>query len=393
MEISQARCALNQNVVSSNAIVEGLVIHRAAAACIVVLILWTSIARSDDFKKNIDAYDEKLFQFRQSTKISGLAAGIVKDGKLAWSSFYGFADIDQTIKVNVDTPYWIASVTKTFVALLFLKLEEEGKINLKDKINDVPDWPDFCKWLTTSGNPFGKDLHCEAPITIENILHHSSNGTPGTGFYYNPLMYSRLSRYLEVKYGKSVEEVEGRQNTMAQLVEEKILKPAGMQHTMSSLWQREKCDVFFDMAQGLGLKDGKLVKRPLPDRELAGGAGIVSTIGDLARYDAALDSDALASKAVMTKLFTPATTPDGTALPYAFGWYVEDYQGHRLVWHSGWDPDAGYSAIYLKVPDRKITLILLANGEGLWWNNPLDAAIIEQSPIARSFLDLFLAGK
>ena len=367
--------------------------YRATAACIVILLLLSSGATADDFKKKTDAFDQQLFQFRQSSRISGLAAGIVKDGKPAWTGFYGFADIDQTIQVNVDTPYWIASVTKTFIALLFLKLEEEGKVNLKDRINDVPEWQDFCKWITTSGNVFGKDLHCDAPITIENILHHTSNGTPGTRFYYNPLMYSRLSRYLQVKFGKPVDEVEGRQNIMAQLVEEKILKPVGMQRTMSSLWQREKCDVFFDMAQGLGLKDGKLVKRPLPDRELAGGAGIVSTIGDLARYDAALDSGTLASKTVMAKLFTPATAPDGSALPYAFGWYVEDYRGHRLYWHSGWDPDAGYSAIYLKVPDHRITLILLANGEGLSWNNPLDAAIIEQSPIARFFLDLFIVEK
>jgi CubicO group peptidase (beta-lactamase class C family) len=356
-----------------------------------ISILLGGQAAGKDDAKQLDQFDQQVFEFRQSKKISGLSAGIVKDGKLVWSNAYGFADRDQIIPVTVDTPYWIASITKTFVGLLFLKLDEEKKIRLTDRINDVPGWKEFCSDLASSTNVFGKDLRCDASITIDHILHHTANGTPGTSFYYNPLMYSRLSRYLEHKLGRSVEDVEGKQNSMAQLVEEKILKPAGMLRTMSSLWQREKCQVFFDMAQGFGLsKEGRLIKRPLPDRELAGGAGIVSTVSDLAKYDIALDSGSLASKTVMSKLFTPATDPAGKNLPYAYGWYVQDFRGVRLYWHSGWDPEAGYSSLLLKVPSQRLTLILLANGEGIWWNNPLDSAMVDQSSIARGFLDLFL---
>jgi CubicO group peptidase (beta-lactamase class C family) len=189
-----------------------------------------------------------------------------------------------------------------------------------------------------------------------------------------------------------VRDVEGRQNTLAQLVQERILAPAGMERTMSSQWQREKALVFFDMAQGYGIEDRHYVRRPRPERELAGGAGIVSTVEDLARYDAALDAGALAPKAVMEKLFTPAAAPDGTTLPYAFGWYVQEYRGERLVWHSGWDEEAGFSALYLKVPERNLTLILLANGERLRWGNPLDGAEVEKSAFARAFLDRFVFG-
>jgi CubicO group peptidase (beta-lactamase class C family) len=241
------------------------------------LFLMLGIAAfAGDFDKKVEQFDQQLFELRKTKLISGLAAGIVREGKLVWSGFYGFADADQTVPVTANTPYWIASITKTFVGLLFLQLEAEGKVHLKDKINDVPGWKDFCTWLSSSGIVFGRDLRCDSPITIENILNHTSNGTPGTSFFYNPILFSRLSRYLAHKTGKSVEEVEGRQNTMAQLVEQKILKPAGMRRTMSSMWQREKCDVYFDMAQGFGLSEnGKLIKKPLPDRELAGGAGIV----------------------------------------------------------------------------------------------------------------------
>ena len=92
----------------------------------------------------------------------------------------------------------------------------------------------------------------------------------------------------------------------------------------------------------------------------------------------------------MKKLFTPAAAPDGSTLPYAYGWFVQTYRNVRLVWHSGWDEQAGFSAMYLKVPERHITLILLGNGEGIWWNNPLDKAAIQTSPFAQAFLNRFI---
>jgi hypothetical protein len=58
------------------------------------------------------------------------------------------------------------------------------------------------------------------------------------------------------------------------------------------------------------------------------------------------------------------------------------------VWHSGWWEKA-YSALYLKVPERGLTLIALANSDGLWWGNPLDEAHVERAPIAQAFLEAF----
>lgn len=135
-----------------------------------------------------------------------------------------------------------------------------------------------------------------------------------------------------------------------------------------------------------------MFSRGVPSDTSPVGRAFVSTVRDLARYDVALATGALASDSVMNKLFDPPTRPDGKELPYAFGWYVQDYRGERLVWHSGWDEEAGFSALYLKVPERKLTLILLANSEGLWWDNPLDRAAVEQSPFARVFLDRFVFG-
>ncbi len=347
------------------------------------------------FDRQFLSFSAQLDSLRKAKHIPGLAAAVVQDQELVWSEGLGMSHFDTDDgaafkAVTPDTPFFIASVTKTFVGLLFLQLEAQGKINLNDNINSMPGWSAFCKGLTRSKSIFGRDLRCDAPITLRNVLNHTVNGEPGTAFMYNPLMYSRLSRYLEDIYGKPISAAEVGNNTMAELVEKNILESAGMDRTMAGQWQREKALVYFDMAQGYNYKNGKYTAAESLERHFAGGAGIVSTVSDLAKYDIALDTRKIASDKIMEKLFTPAVSPEGNTLPYAFGWYVQEYQGEKLIWHSGWDEKAGVTALYLKIPERELTLILLANSTGMWWGNPLDKATVEQSDFARLFLDSFV---
>ena len=339
----------------------------------------------------LHTFEIDLDSLRKEKNIPGLSVAIVKDQELLWTQGFGYADVDREVPITPDTPYWIASVTKTFVGLAFLHLEAEGQIDLDERAADTPRFDRLCRWLANSSLPFGQDLRCDAPITIRHILHHQVQGEPGSAFRYNPIMYSRLSRYLEHKFGQGVHAVEGRHNFLAQTIDRAILTPAGMTRTMSSQWDRSKPLVFFDMAQGIHVDEqGGWTALRRPERHIAGGAGVVSTVQDLARYDIAIDSGLIAPPPVRQKLFTPAPLNDQTASPYAFGWYVQEYRTERLIWHAGWDEEVGFSALYLKVPDRHLTLILLANGEGMWWGNPLDAAAVEGSPFARLFLDHFV---
>lgn len=349
------------------------------------------VARGQAFDADARAFEVRLEQLRTQHRIPGLAAAIVHDRELAWTRAYGVANDE--VPVTTDTPFWIASVTKPFMGVLFLQLADRGTVDLHDRVNDLEDWDAFCGWLSGSALPFGRDLRCDAPITIDQVLHHTVNGEPGTRFLYNPFMYSRLSRYIAHKYGEPLEAIDRGHNRIAQLLDEHVLAPTGMHRTMASQWDRAKMDVYFDMAQGYGVDDdGEWIARPRPGRHLAGGAGIVSTVEDLARFDIALDTGVLGGPDLTRTLFTPATAPDGTALPYAYGWYVQRHRGETLVWHGGWDEAAGFSALYLRVPARGLTLILLANGEGLHWGNPLDRAAVEDSPFARAFLEQFVFG-
>ena len=122
---------------------------------------------------------------------------------------------------------------------------------------------------------------------------------------------------------------------------------------------------------------------PLPAQGDGAAGGVVSTVRDLAAFDMALDAGGLLELSVREEMWTPA----GTAIPYGLGWFVTDVAGERVVWHTGlWE--GAYSALYLKIPARRYTLILLANSDGLRWESRLNEAVLERSPFARAFLDM-----
>jgi CubicO group peptidase (beta-lactamase class C family) len=336
-------------------------------------------------------FDAAIETLAKENLLPGLSIAIVENGSLQHRYNYGYADSNRTVPITSDTPFWVASVTKPFVALAFLHLESEKKIDLDERAADTPNFVKLCEWLSSTTIPFGKNLRCDAPITIRHILHHQVNGKPGSAFLYNPIMYSRLSRYLEHRFGNGIDHVEGRHNFLGQTIDRVILEPADMTRTVSSMWDRTKMDVYFDLADGFKVnKHRRKVKMRRPDKHIAGGAGLVSTTNDLAKFESALHSGSVTPGDIPTKILSPAQLSDGSVSDYGFGWYFQCLEGERLMWHAGWDDEAGYSAIYLRFPERGLAFIALANGEGLWWGNPLDKAMIEKSKFAQLLMKHFL---
>jgi CubicO group peptidase (beta-lactamase class C family) len=76
--------------------------------------------------------------------------------------------------------------------------------------------------------------------------------------------------------------------------------------------------------------------------------------------------------------------------PTGLGWFVQAYNGAHLVWHFGVAPGA-YSSLILKVPSRNLTLILLANSDGLNQPFALDRGDVTASLFAKLFLSLFVS--
>ena len=112
---------------------------------------------------------------------------------------------------------------------------------------------------------------------------------------------------------------------------------------------------------------------------------------DLARsaafYDAALSAHVLLRSETQESAWTPFRNNSGQEIPYGLGWFVQTLDGDRVLWHYGlWGNS--FSSLILKVPSRQLTLILLANSDGLSARFPLAAGDVTVSPFASAFLKI-----
>jgi CubicO group peptidase (beta-lactamase class C family) len=117
--------------------------------------------------------------------------------------------------------------------------------------------------------------------------------------------------------------------------------------------------------------------------------GLVTTVRDLARFDAALDAiDApLLLPETLAAAWAPAAGRNGLPSPMGLGWFVQVYRGERVVWTFGNVANA-YSALVLKLPAKNTTFILLANSDGLSAPFQLPAGDVTKSLFATLFLKL-----
>lgn len=117
-------------------------------------------------------------------------------------------------------------------------------------------------------------------------------------------------------------------------------------------------------------------------------SGLIASIRDLEQFDLRLKGDYL-SPEWRALAWTPPTGANGQPLPHAHGWFVQDYNGDRLVWQFGVSDNASSSMIIM-VPRRGVTLMLLANSHGLARPFSLSAGDVTVSPFARLFLSIFV---
>jgi CubicO group peptidase (beta-lactamase class C family) len=330
-----------------------------------------------------EAFLDILESLRREARIPGLSVAVVRDRKVVLAEGLGEADPERKVRATAETAYDIASVSKPLSAVVALRLVESGALHLDRPLAEYSNWKEFCREFSGQPSQFARDLRCEpATHTLRHLLSHTAAGRPGAKFSYNPILYSWASRPMMAVTGAA----------FSSLVDRYVFGPAKM--TRSARRHRD-LPLPHALAQSLAPPhridgSGAVVRAPALEPQGDGAAGgIVSTAVDLAKFDVALDEGTLIAPASSKEMMTPARSSDGEALPYGLGWYVQEYRGQTLVWHSGWWENA-YSALYLKVPQRALTLVLLANSEGLWWANPLDRAEVQTSVFARAFLHTWL---
>jgi CubicO group peptidase (beta-lactamase class C family) len=331
--------------------------------------------------KDVERLAARVDALRADARLPGLALVVLRDTTVRLARGFGFADLDRNVPVTPDTPFNIASVTKPISAVVALRLVERGLLDLDRPMTTYQGFGGFCADVRAAGGMFFSDYACDRhPLTLRHVLSMTANGVPGTRFFYNPASYSWSSRPMA--------EVAGA--TFSDLTAREVFEPAGM--TQSARIHR-RLALTPPLAGRLATPyhidaSGRVVRSDPPPPQGDGAAGgVISTAMDLARFDIALTEGRLLTPAARQVMWSAGRSPSGAPLPYGLGWYVQEHDDETLLWHSGvWD--GAYSALYLKAPARGLTLILLANSDGLKWGNRLDEAAVHRSPFAAAFLEI-----
>jgi CubicO group peptidase (beta-lactamase class C family) len=323
----------------------------------------------------VDRFRQQLEADRGRLKIPGLSAVILEDGDILWTQGFGYADVEHRVPATPDT----ASVTKTFTAILVLQLVEQGKLDLDAPVSRyVPEIKDD-------------------RIRIKHLLSHTSEGTPGEKFSYNPERFEHLKAILEQTTGKPLRElfVETFLDPLAMgdsvpgpdLADDTktwaVLGEANLERYRQAMARVAEAYTYYG--------DGEVVRTTQPPADFWASAGLVSTVRDMAKYDAAVDHHELLGEAMQARAWTPFPSNTGQPLAHGLGWYVTDYRDTRLVWHFGhWG--TGFSALYLKIPARRLTLVMFANSEALADHHYQVGEDITHDVFACAFINAFVPG-
>ena len=299
----------------------------------------------------LDSYLEAL---RQQTGIPGMSAAIVRDGVILWEKGYGYQNVATRERATPSTPYMIGDASSTLAATLLLQCVEQRHLDL-----DVP------------LDRFGVELP-ERTATLRDLLSHRlSDGQPEP-FLYSPERYAQLTAVMErcapQPYRKSVSHRIINRLAMVDSVPGTDLRdpnlplPDGLYDPAELERYRRVLD---RMAVGYKVENRNRADRTeVPAATMSAIGGLVSTVRDLAKLDGALDTRLLLLDETLSQAWQPTNSARGTALPMGLGWFVQSYNFRRIVWHFGLVPNA-YSSLIVKVPERNLTFILLANSDKL----------------------------
>lgn len=331
-------------------------------------------------------------RLREATRgqSSGVAVLVARDGRVLFEGGWGYANVENEVPFTPATKSRIGSVTKQFTSAAILKLAEQGKLTVQDRLEKYyPDFrrggevtlhhllthtsgihnytakPDFLREVTVGTTP--DDL-------IRSFQDDAFDFDPGERWAYCNSGYFLL--------GAIVEKVAG--CSYGAFLEREFFAPLGMTntgvHTATAILKHE--------ASGYSYAGGRLAKAINWDMSRAGGAGaLYSTVEDLYRWNEGVFNGRVLKEASLKAAWTPvvtqqdATKGEPKETGYGYGWAIGKHRGLRRIDHGG--GLHGFLSFLVRYPDQALTVAVLANA-----SDP-PAALIPET-IATQIAELYL---
>lgn len=253
----------------------------------IIFIIFVSSQPAFSQSEKARKIEDFIAPFVKAGHFSGVVLA-AEDGKVIYEKAFGLANADFKIRNQVDTRIGIASITKPMTSVILLRLIEEQKIALDEKLGKyISDFPKGDRITIEmlarhrSGIP-----HRVMPPEFETVAYTSEEMVekvklaklefePGTGNLYSSAGYAVLARVLEIASGKSY----------AELLQEYVLNPAKMKDTLDF----DGAMIMERRAQDYLLDSKGIYNAPLKDYSfLVGGGSVFSTAGDVYKFAEAM---------------------------------------------------------------------------------------------------------
>jgi len=295
----------------------------------------------------------------QRQHVPGVSIVVIKDQKIVKSEGYGLANVELNVPATADTVYKIGSVSKQFIASGIMLLVKEGKINLDDNVGKyLEGTPDSWK-----------------PITIRHLLTHTSGIVrEAPGFdpfkvqndvdviktaYSLPLRFSPGEKweYCNVGYftlAEIIHKVTGQ--PWGDFLRDRLFAPLDMKATRTTTIT----DLVANRANGYVWEKGKFENAPNYFALRPSGA-FLSTVTDLAKWEAALATHKLLDQSSLDQMWTPVKLNNGSTYTYGFGWELDSIASHKQIHHGGSLP--GFRSQFARFVDDRVSVIVLTNGD------------------------------
>ncbi|MGQ0541941.1 MAG: serine hydrolase domain-containing protein [Blastocatellia bacterium] len=310
--------------------------------------------------------------FEKAAKINempapGCAVGVSLNGESVFEGAFGLAEMEFGIRNTEQTIFESGSIAKQFTAAAIILLQQDGKLSIDDPVRRyIPELLDYGKPLTirhmlnhTAGlRDWGSvmaitgierfDRVVTNDIAFDIIIRQKHlDFTPGTEFSYSNSGY-QLAPFIVERVSKQ---------KFSDFVAERIFKPLGM--TKSS-WRDNYRRLVPQRAQAYSRSGSKapwILNMPISN--VVGSAGMLTTVGDLLKWNASLDAKTFGAPFVHA-LETPGVLTEGRRTHYALGVEVGKHQGLREVAHEG--QTAGYQTYLARFPEKRLSVAVLCNG-------------------------------
>lgn len=333
-----------------------------------------------EFTTELDAYIRKTME--AIPELPSVAIVVVKDDRPIFIRAYGLANKETATKANTDTLYYIASSTKSYMALAAAVLDREGKIKLSDPItkyapgvtfkSPIPDKVTVRDLLThTSGlsnDPLTFRMAYSGEVDDKDIVRVLADGTTFNDQRYGKYAYTNLGYniyglLLKLSLGKKWQDV----------LQEKVFGPLKLKQTTAYVSKARAAKLAIADSYLFSPDTASVIRSPLDkqDNNMQSAGGIITSLNDLGRWlsvnmnDGRLDGKQVIPAEVMQSVhigYTDTSREEGPFTgsgKYGLGWQMGKYHDENVVYHFG--GYAGWSSHISYMPDKKIGIAVMIN--------------------------------